>query len=274
MGAAAVRGAAIPETKPRSRASELPRILVIEDDPASGQLIQSQLTSSGYEAVVCDQPKRAAEIAAELQPSAITLDLLMEPINGWELLLQLKSDLRTRSIPVIVVTIVDQPAIGVTLGADEYLVKPVDKAALLAAVERCLDARGGAPPARPILVVEDDAPTREVIGELLGARGYAVASAVDGAQARDWVAASLPELVILDLVLPEVSGFELLAEWRASPRTADIPIFVLTGKDLSEEEEKYLRNHAESLFRKQQPWQEALVKQLQRVVAPGELEKA
>ena len=272
--AAAVRGTASRETKPRARASELPRILVIEDDPASGQLFQSQLTSSGYEAVLCDQPKRAAEIAAELQPSAITLDLLMPPINGWELLLQLKGDPRTRSIPVMVVTIVDQPAMGVTLGADEYLVKPVDKAALLAAVERCLGARGGAPPARPILVVEDDAPTREVIRELLGARGYAVANAADGAQARDWVEANLPELVILDLVLPEVSGFELLAEWRASPRTADIPVFVLTGKDLSHEEEKYLRNHAESLFRKQQPWQEALVKQLQRVVAPGELEKA
>lgn len=81
-------------------------------------------------------------------------------------------------------------------------------------------------------------------------------------------------MVILDLLLPEVSVFELLAEWRASPRTADIPIFVLTGKDLNAEEEGYLRNHAESLFRKELPWQEALVKQLQRLMAPGELEKA
>ncbi len=269
-----VREPRTPETKSRPKTSEPPRILVIEDDPGAGQLIELQLTSSGYEVVVCDQPQRAADMAAELQPNAITLDLLMRPANGWEVLVQLKRDPRTASIPVILVTILEQRAMGAILGADEYLVKPVDKAALLAAVERCLDARGGAPPARPILVVEDDAPTREVIRELLTARGYAVASAADGAQARDWVAASLPELVILDLLLPEVSGFELLAEWRASPRTADFPIFVLTGKDLSEEEEKYLRNHAESLFSKQQPWQEALVKQLQRVVAPGELEKA
>ncbi len=272
--AAAVREPLTRESGSKPSVGEPPRILVIEDDPAAGQLIQSQLTSSGCVAVVCDQPQRAAEMAAELQPSAITLDLLMEPVNGWEVLLQLKRDPRTASTPVIVITILDQRAMGAILGADEYLVKPVEKAALLAAVERCLAARGGAPPTRPILVVEDDTPTREVITELLTAQGYAVANAADGAQARAQVAASLPELVILDLLLPKVSGFELLAEWRANPRTADLPVFVLTSKDLSREEEEYLRAHAESLFRKQQPWQEALVKQLQRVVAHCQLEKA
>ncbi len=272
--ALAVREPLTPEIKSRPRASEPPRILVIEDDPAAGQLIELQLTSSGYEVVVCDQPQHAVEIAAELQPNAITLDLLMKPANGWEVLVQLKRDPRTASIPVIVITIVDQPAMGAILGADEYLVKPVDKVALLAAVERCLGTQGVAPPARPILVVEDDAPTREVIVELLTRQGYLVATAADGAQARAWVAASLPELVILDLLLPEVSGFELLAEWRANPRTADLPVFVLTSKDLSREEEKYLRAHAEYLFHKQQPWQETLVKQLQRVAAQSQMEKA
>jgi anti-sigma regulatory factor (Ser/Thr protein kinase) len=93
-----------------SKTSGPPRILVIEDDPVTAQLIQLQLISSGYEVVVCDQPHSAAEIAAGLQPSAITLDLLMKPINGWEMLLELKGDLRTASIPVIVITMVDQPA--------------------------------------------------------------------------------------------------------------------------------------------------------------------
>jgi len=273
--APAVSGSLARETASRARAGEPLRILVIEDDPAAGQLIQSQLTSSGYAAVVCDQPQHSAEIAAELQPDAITLDLLMKkPANGWEVLSQLKRDPRTASTPVIVVTVLDQRALGALLGADEYVVKPVDKVALLAAVERCLTTRGGASPARPILVVEDDAPTSEVITELLTAQGYAVATAADGAQARAQVAASLPELVILDLLLPKVSGFQLLAEWRASPRTADLPVFILTSKDLSREEESYLRTHTESLFRKQQPWQEALVKQLHRVLNLGQLERA
>lgn len=262
------------ETESRWRGSEPPRIVVVEDDPSARQLIDLQLTSAGYEVVACDQPQHALEMAAELQPNAITLDLLMKPTNGWEVLSQLKADPRTGSIPVIVVTIVDQPAVGAILGADEYLVKPVDKAGLLAAVERCLKRGGAAPPVRPILVVEDDAPTREVITELLTAQGYSVASAIDGAQARASVATLLPELVILDLLLPKVSGFELISEWRAESRTADLPVFVLTSKDLSRQEEKYLRTHAEFLYRKHQPWQEALVKQLLRVVPLQQMEKA
>src|SRR5467141_2477564 len=181
-----------------SRAGKTPLILIVEDNAATGQLIQSQLTSSGYETLRCDQPERATEMAAEHHPDAITLDLLMQPVHGLEVLLQLKNDPRTLKIPVIVVTITDEPAIGSALGADEYLIKPVDKATLLSAVERCLRSRGGAAPARPILVVDDDASTREMIEELLTARGYSVITAADGAQARARVAQALPELVILD----------------------------------------------------------------------------
>jgi two-component system, NarL family, sensor histidine kinase EvgS len=256
------------------RAAKAPLILVIEDNAATGQLIQSQLTSSGYDTLRCDQPERATEMAAEHQPDAITLDLFMKPVHGLEVLLQLKNDPRTSKIPVIVVTITDQPGVGSALGADEYLVKPVDKATLLAAVGRCLRSRGGAAPARPILVVEDDATTREMIEELLTARGYSVITAVDGAQARARVAHALPELVILDLVLPKMSGLELLAEWRGSSRTADLPVFVLTSKDLTKEEEKYIHAHAESLFMKQNSWREPLIRQLERVVTSPSLENA
>ena len=163
-------------------------------------------------------------------------------------------------------TIVDQPGVGTALGADEYLIKPVDRVTLLAAVERCLRSRGGVAPPRYILVVEDDTSTREVIVEMLTALGHTVRSAADGSEARASVAQSLPELVILDLVLPKMSGFELLAEWRSNPRTAELSVFVLTGKDLTKEEEKYIRAHAESLFRKQNSWREPLIKQLERVV--------
>jgi signal transduction histidine kinase/CheY-like chemotaxis protein len=259
---------------PVPRARKAPRILVIEDNEVTGQLIQSQLTSSGYETLKCAQPVRATEVAAEYQPDAITLDLLMQPVHGLEVLLHLKNDPRTSKIPVIVVTIVDQPGVGTALGADEYLIKPVDKATLLAAVERCLRSRGGAAPARTILVVEDDVSTLEVIVELLKAYGYTVSTATDGEQARASVAHSLPELVILDLVLPKMSGFELLAEWRSSPRTAELSVFVLTSKDLTKEEEKYLRAHAESLFRKQDSWRESLIKQMDRVVTSHALENA
>ena len=256
------------------RARTAPRILIIEDNAATGQLIQSQLTSSGYETLKCNQPERATEMAAEYQPDAITLDLLMKPVHGLEVLLQLKNDPRTSKIPVIVVTIVDQPAVGTALGADEYLIKPVDKATLLSAVERCLRSRGGVAPARTILVVEDDVSTLEMIVELLRGHGYAVSTAVDGDQARSSVAQSLPELVILDLVLPKTSGFALLEEWRSNARTAELSVFVLTSKDLTKQEEKYIHAHAESLFRKQNSWREPLIKQLERVVTASSLENA
>ena len=243
------------------------RVLVIEDDRAAAQLIQTQLISAGYEVLVCQEPQNALELAAQFQPGAITLDIVMKPKNGWEVLSQLRRDPRTSHIPLIVVSMVDQPGMGTLLGADEYLVKPVDKTTLLAALQRRAGIRPSPKRTRSILVVEDDVASREFIVEMLTAQGYTVATASDGAQARAQVAANKPELVILDLVLPGASGFELLGEWRASPRTADLPVFILTNKDLTPEEQRFLRANAESLLLKQQPWQEALIKQLSRVVS-------
>jgi len=244
------------------------RILVIEDDVATGQLIMSQLESSGYETIFCEKPEHAVAMAAELQPDAITLDVLMKPVHGLQVLLELKGDGRTSGIPVIIVSILDQPVNGRALGADEYLVKPVEKSVLLAAVERCLYARGVAPSGQSVLVVEDDPASREMIREVLVGQGYVVNSAEDGAAARASVDLCLPELVVLDLGIPKINGFELLAEWRGSPRTANLPVFVLTSKDLTSGEEKYIRAHAQSLFRKQESWKEELIRQLGRVVHP------
>jgi PAS domain S-box-containing protein len=246
-----------------------PLVLVVEDDTLTASLIRSQLTSAGYAVEICADGRRAREMALALKPQAITLDILMEPVNGFEVLLEIKSDPLTAPTPVIVLTIVDQAAMGLTLGADEYLLKPVEKSVLLGAIRRCLQERGIEAPPRPILVVEDDAPTREAISDVLATSGYAVSAVGDGEAAREWVKHSLPEVVILDLLLPNVSGFELLAEWRASPRTADLPVFVLTAKDLTREEEKYLRDQAEFLVRKQQPWQQELLLQLKRIGEPS-----
>src|SRR5260370_7056711 len=178
-------------------------------------------------------------MAAELQPDAITLDLLLKAVHGLEVLLRLKNDPRTSKIPVIVVTIVDQPGLGTALGADEYLIKPVDKATLLAAVERCLRSRGGAAPARTILVVEDDVSTLEMIVELLRVHGYAVSTAADGEQAPASVPQSLPALVILALVLPKISRFELLAESHSNPPTPALPSFALPRNAITTEKQNY-----------------------------------
>jgi len=254
-----------PNEKSRSIPVESARILVVEDNLAAAQLLQSQLNSAGYEVILCSA-QNALEMAATLLPAAITTDIVMKPISGWELLSNLKSDSRTSAIPVIVITIVDQRATGALLGADEYIVKPVKKETLLAAVERCLSKRNHLGGPRPILVVEDHTHTREYIAEILSQHGYAVRTAADGSSARAQVLASLPELVILDLILPGISGFQLLQEWRANPRTADLSVFVLTSKDLSPEEKEYLNKNARAVFHKQDSWQDDLLRQLRRAL--------
>ena len=216
------------------------RILVIEDDLAAAYLLESQLASVGYEVVLCHEPQCAIERALELQPAVITLDIVMRPV--------------------------DQRTTGALLGADEYIVKPVDRSALLSCMERCLNHRGQIGTEQSILVVEDDAPTSEFIVNVLTQNGYAVESAANGAEARMHVQTSLPKLVILDLLLPDVSGFQLIAEWRGDSRTADLPIFVLTNKDLTQEEKDYLEANTGVLFRKYEPWRDTLVKHIQRVV--------
>jgi PAS domain S-box-containing protein len=247
-------------------ANEPPCILVVEDDAAAAQLLHSQLTSEGFRVVLCDEPQKALEIAVKLQPSAVTIDILMAPVNGWQLLSKLKSNPETSGIPTIIVTIIDQPGTAALLGADEYIVKPVEKATLLAAVQRCLNRRGQSRRKQPILVVEDDAPTREYIAELLSKNGYVVRTAASGAEARVQMAASLPEVVLLDLILPGESGFQLLSEWRADSRTADLTVFILTSKELTLEERNYLRANAGALFRKQEAWQQSLIRHLQRSI--------
>jgi DNA-binding response OmpR family regulator len=176
----------------------------------------------------------------------------------------LKADPRTAKIRVVMVTVMDQRNTGALLGADEYIVKPVDKSILLSAVERCLNSSGLPAAEQRILVVEDDTPTREFIVDLLSRQGYALSTAGDGAQARSLVQAFRPHLVILDLLLPEISGFDLIAEWRGSHATTNLNIFVLTNKDLTAAEKEFLRANTGDLFSKHERWQEALMRQIQR----------
>jgi DNA-binding response OmpR family regulator len=213
---------------------------------------------------VCNEPQRALEIAIELQPAVITLDVVMLPMNGWDVLAKLKSEPRTANIGVVMVSVMDQRSAGTLLGADEYIVKPVDKTILLAAVERCLNRRSHARSLQSILVVEDDTATREFIVDLLSKNDYAVSSAADGGQARAKVQESLPDLVILDLILPEVSGFGLIAEWRKDARTVEMPIFVLTNKDLTREEKDYLHANTGVLISKHEQWRDELTRQVER----------
>jgi signal transduction histidine kinase/chemotaxis response regulator CheB len=240
-------------------------ILVVEDDETAALLIESQLAEDGYRVHWCEDPRRAVDLAAQLQPTAITLDILMKPVTGWEVLGRLKEDSRTAGIPVILLTVLDQREVGALLGADDYLLKPVDKYSLLNSLDRCIARYRPAGPLN-VLVVDDDLAVRETICESLRGSGYAVTSVADGLEAQAAVAESLPSIVILDLQMPNLDGFELLARWRADARTASLPVLVLTGKDLSQAETELLRRQADGVFSKSQTWHTSLLDALRHVV--------
>jgi|GEM_PF-2086142 len=247
---------------PCQATSERGTILVVEDDEATAVLIERQLQSEGYGVYWCEDPRRAVDVAAQMLPSAITLDVIMKPITGWEVLAQLKAGSSTADIPVILMSVIDQRPVAALLGAYDYLVKPVEKAALLSSLSRCLGKRELRSDPVPLLVVDDDRAVRETIQRLLADLNYTVRVAEDGAQAEAAIASKRPEIVVLDLMLPDADGFELLERWRANPHTATMDILVLTSKDLSAVEAQWLGEKADGLFTKSAVWRGSLVEVL------------
>ncbi len=262
-------GKGVPEPVERPAAGSFDHglILVIEDDGPTAQLVEAHLTSAGYRVRLCDEPRRAAELAAQLLPAAITLDVLMQPIAGWEVLAQLKERESTAGIPVILMSVVEQRRVAALLGADEYFVEHVKREDLLNALERCLAGRDAQSPGSvPLLVVDDDAAVRETIQGLLTESRFEVFAAADAVEAEGAIAAKLPAVVVLDLMLPGTSGFDLLERWRADPRTAAMKVLILTAKDLSVAEERWLRQRSAGLVSKATRWRQSLVDVLEQTV--------
>jgi CheY-like chemotaxis protein/signal transduction histidine kinase/HAMP domain-containing protein len=212
------------------------RVLVVDDDEATRELLRAYLTEIGYEVTTAAGGREAVSIATELRPFAITLDLLMDGQDGWETLRALKARAQTASIPVVIVSVTDDRATGVALGASGYVVKPVEKTLLLAELDRVALTRliGRA------LVVDDSPIDRERISAIVGERCQHVQAAASGEEAIALAASDPPDVVILDIVMPGLDGFAVLDRLRAMPATANLPVIVLTAKDLTQAEQDRL----------------------------------
>jgi signal transduction histidine kinase/CheY-like chemotaxis protein len=241
---------------------ERPLILVIDDDPLARQLIASSLTPDGFDVRSSDGGSSALSLARELQPDAITLDVLM-PTSGWNIMGTLKKDPRTAAIPIIVVTVVDQRNAGYALGAADYLVKPVSRDALLRALRRQL-----AQATRPqrILVVDDNREDLQMVSELLDSVGFIPLQAEGGKHGLEMAREAAPDAMLLDLMMPDVDGFEVLRQMKQDQLLRPIPVFILTAKDLSAEETQFLSRQAEALLRKSGPWKEDLLLRLRQTL--------
>lgn len=230
-------------------------VLVIDDDPMVRDLLRRMLEADGFAVITAASGYEGLELAREIRPDAITLDAMMPQFDGWSLLVTLKDDEELAAIPVIMVTMVSDAARGYALGADHYLVKPVDRKALVSVLRHYTPAaeqerQRVRTPGNDALLVEDDENTRFLLRRILEGEGWKVREAVDGQEGLEAVEGRIPDLVLLDLMMPRVDGFEFLERFRLQKDCQDVPVFVITAKELTDAERFRLESSVRDILAK------------------------
>jgi signal transduction histidine kinase/CheY-like chemotaxis protein len=231
------------ETSPEAGKSGT--VLVIEDERVMQDLLRQELAQRGYRVFTATGGVEGLRLAREVRPDAITLDIIMPDLDGWSVLRALKDDPDLRGIPVILVTILREREMGYALGATDLLTKPIDPEALARSLERYCKVEHA-----EILIVDDDSATRDVLRRALVRAGWRVAEAASGPALVDALERSHPAVVLLDLMMPSMDGFEVLDAMRRRDAWRDIPVIVVTAKDLSDKEAEWLRVRVERVFQK------------------------
>jgi len=240
---------------------EGPTVLVIDDDPNTLDLLGRTLAASGFRAVTAGGGEEGLELARSLKPSAITLDVIMPGLDGWAVLRQLKNDPETRDIPIIMVTMTDDRDMGYALGATEFLTKPIQRDQLVRLLER-----HSSDPAAGVLVVDDNPEVRAMVRRVLEREGWRVDEAENGRVALERLAVSSPSLILLDLMMPVMDGFEFVMEMRRMEAARSIPIVVVTAKDLTEEDRRRLNGDVAGLIQKGGSGRDEFLAQIRELV--------
>jgi signal transduction histidine kinase/DNA-binding response OmpR family regulator len=220
-------------------------VLVIDDDPTVRHLMERHLARAGFHVVTAENGVTGLARAREIHPDAITLDIMMPELDGWTVLAAIKGDPALADIPVVLVTIVDERQRGYTLGATEYLVKPVDRERLATTLRNICGRVGG-----NLLVIEDDENARAMVRQGMEREGWQVTEAPDGRAGFEELRFGRPDAILLDLMMPEMDGFEFVAELRNRPEWHDIPVVVVTALDLTEEDHRRLNGEVERVIQK------------------------
>ncbi|ELS03351.1 signal transduction histidine kinase [Xenococcus sp. PCC 7305] len=237
-------------------------ILVIDDDPTVHDLMARFLTKEKFRVITASSGEEGIRLAKSLEPDAITLDVMMPDLDGWAVLAALKADVQTSHIPVIMITMVDNQNLGYALGAADYIMKPISKNNL----KEVLGKYNSQAAFNKILIVEDDADTREILRRQLEDYSGIVLEAENGRQALDIIAQETPELIISDLMMPEMDGFELFNQLRQNQNWSSIPIIVLTSKELTLIEREKLQGRVKQVFRKGGSQRTILLQELHKLL--------
>jgi signal transduction histidine kinase/CheY-like chemotaxis protein len=254
----AVAPAPAPSREPLPVDVAAAKVLVIDDDTAARDLMSRGLAKEGFQVFTAASGDEGIRMAKEVRPDVITLDVLMPGMDGWAVLRALKSDAEVADIPVIMVTMVDDKDMGHALGAADYLPKPIDRERLVTMLGRY---RCPHPPC-PILLVEDDAATREMIRRTLEQDGWTVCEAENGRVGLQRLAESRPELILLDLMMPEMDGFEFVAEMRRHEEWKSIPVVVVTARDVTPEDRIRLDGQVKKILQKGATSREELAREI------------
>lgn len=225
------------------------RVLLIEDDPKSAKLIAGYLQEQGLALEVVYSGEEGLEKARSLRPSFIILDIILPNKDGWDVLIELKMDPRTKDIPILVTSVLQDEGKGLMLGAVDYLIKPISKKDLEAALAK-LPLNGTGLKSMKVLAIDDEETSLRIIKSILLSQDVRVLTAQDGRQGLALIAEVRPDLIFLDLIMPGMSGFDVLAQLRANPQTKDTPVIIVTGKELTDEEKKLLREQANAIVEK------------------------
>jgi CheY-like chemotaxis protein len=218
---------------------------VVDDQPRTRELLERLLAKDGYHVLTAPGGAAGLDVARTARPSAVILDALSAGRGGWAVLGALKSDPATADIPVVMATVVDGHTRGVALGATEYVAKPIDWARL-GVILRAYRSE----PRAEVLLVEDDVATREVTARTLRGQGWEVREAGDGAEALAKVREATPAVILLDLMMPTMDGFEFVEELRAEPAWRTIRVVVVTAADLSEADRARLAGSVQQVLQK------------------------
>jgi signal transduction histidine kinase/DNA-binding response OmpR family regulator/CHASE3 domain sensor protein len=259
---AAPRSAVAERASAPDLSPDAPEVLVVDDDPEVRYILQRYLEGAGFRVLLAATGAEGLRMARDFHPRAITLDIMMPGMDGWDVLRALKADPAIADIPVVICSILDNRELGYSLGAVEYLVKPVSRQEVLAAIGRLAEGTG----VRRILVVEDDETEASLLRRYLEEASYLVATAANGRQALATLRRQPVDLVTLDLMMPEMDGFSLLAEMRGDPAFRSLPVVVLTAHDLSMAEQERLRSGMALVIQKGPQRRELLLKELHRIL--------
>ena len=222
-----------------------PVAVIIEDDPSSAELLSVHLGTAGMRTTVVPEGAAGLQVVRDTEPDVVVLDIHLPGMDGWDVLTEIKSDPRLASTPVVVVSVLPDRTRGMALGASEYLVKPVARADLLAALRRVVPARGDPEGRRTAVIVDDDPSAVELARLALDPAGWTLESCTQPTEVFDLIRESRPGVVLVDLLMPEMDGFEVIDRIRSDPVTAGVPIVVLTSKSLTRRDRETLEGRIE-----------------------------